>query len=611
MKPGVWVAGFIMLGQAIASSGLAAVALVAALAPLVGLLGTIPAFAVLAGQGLGVAALGLHGVTDAVGGLNAQLDPKKFALLSRPAQDFALHLDALKPRILSLQRSIQRGMFPGLTEGLKAASPAIAALQGPLAGTGRVLGGLGASLGKLVGSRGFLADLRSQAAFNNVQIRRLGGSGLHLVNVFRNLMVAARPLVSWIVRMVAGWAASADRMTSAGRASGGLQRGFNTVLVTTSRVVRIIADLAVALWNMGVIAKRSLGDSLLVSLVRGADALRQWTASGAGVASVTGYFVNAKPVVYALARLLRDISRTLLSFGDGATGLVGFIGVLDSTVRLVGWLANAIGPSTVLYAFLAGKMIVGGIQAFIFFGKAMRALVVLTGMATVAGAAQLTVIEATQAAAIGMWLAITGPVGLVVLAIAAVVAVAVLLYKKWGLFHRAVDSLFSFFTDNWPLILKIIEGPFGVAVRAIIGHFGTIKATAGRVIHWIADRFRSLMGFFGRVKDKITSLPGSILGGATHLITGRATGGIVQPGETTLVGERGPEIARFPVGTRIEPRVATLSAPRMATVSRTGGGSSGAGRDPVHVHVHSTLKVDRKTLAKATNEAIADEKAGG
>ncbi len=40
---------------------------------------------------------------------------------------------------------------------------------------------------------------------------------------------------------------------------------------------------------------------------------------------------------------------------------------------------------------------------------------------------------------------------------------------------------------------------------------------------------------------------------ASRLLTGRATGGVVQPGETTLVGERGPEIAHFPPGTRIVP----------------------------------------------------------
>jgi hypothetical protein len=194
----------------------------------------------------------------------------------------------------------------------------------------------------------------------------------------------------------------------------------------------------------------------------------------------------------------------------------------------------------------------------------LAALAVQEGIAAVAGTA--------------MWIAITGPVGLVVLAIATVIASVVLLYNKWAWFHRAVDKTYN-------LIEK-------VNAKTTIGS-GKHKVSP---LKNIAEGAVPGFGLFNKAKD---------------LITGRATGGMVQPGETTLVGERGPEIARFPVGTRIEPRVATLSAPRMATVSRTGGGSAGAGRDPVHVVVHSTLKVDRKTLAKATSEAIADEKAGG
>lgn len=51
---------------------------------------------------------------------------------------------------------------------------------------------------------------------------------------------------------------------------------------------------------------------------------------------------------------------------------------------------------------------------------------------------------------------------------------------------------------------------------------------------------------------------------AKRLLTGRATGGVVRPGETTLVGERGPELAQFPPGTRITPATQTAQALRTA-----------------------------------------------
>lgn len=52
---------------------------------------------------------------------------------------------------------------------------------------------------------------------------------------------------------------------------------------------------------------------------------------------------------------------------------------------------------------------------------------------------------------------------------------------------------------------------------------------------------------------KAASFVGGKISGAFGALTGRATGGIVKSGETTLVGERGPEIAQFPPGTNITP----------------------------------------------------------
>lgn len=635
------IAGFTLLAQGALASGGAVVGLVAALAPLVGLLGTLPAFAVLGGQGLGVVALALMGVTDAVGGLNAQIDPRKFALLSRPAQDFALQLDALKPKVLGLQRSVQRGLFPGLTAGLNAAAPAIAQLQGPLAGTGRVIGLFGARLGKLVGSRGFLRDLRDQAYFNNIQMTRLGGAGLDLVAVFDDLMVTSRPLVASLVLLVAGWAASAHRMTDAGRASGGLQRGFHDVWVTTSRVFRIVFALAHALWNVGRVGKAAIGGGLLLALLHGAQALERWTASTDGVHRLTQAFDGGQRTLGQIAhfaseiatgvgpsvvRLTRDMVAAfepLLSGGGGGAvaGLKLYIDGLDLLARALHTVETTVpGATTALSLFLALMLVNSKLQVIGFardglglVTRGMRLLAVATGLATAAGAAEMGIMEATTAAATGMWLAITGPVGLVVIAIAAVTAGVVALYLKWSWFHRAVDNTFGFIKSHWPLLLAILTGPIGLAVLAITSHFDTIKATANTVVSWIANRFRQLLGFFGRIKNGITSLPGRLLHGATSFLPGRATGGVVAPGENaTVVGERGPEIARLPVGTRIVPHTASLSAPRMTPVHPVGTAAptSGSGR-PIHVHSSVDLKVDRRTLAKAVSEAIADEKAGG
>lgn len=68
----------------------------------------------------------------------------------------------------------------------------------------------------------------------------------------------------------------------------------------------------------------------------------------------------------------------------------------------------------------------------------------------------------------------------------------------------------------------------------------------GRIVQevskWQEQAVRSVASFFGLDANA-----------AARLFTGRATGGVTRPGEMTLVGEKGPEIAQFPAGTRIIP----------------------------------------------------------
>jgi TP901 family phage tail tape measure protein len=70
----------------------------------------------------------------------------------------------------------------------------------------------------------------------------------------------------------------------------------------------------------------------------------------------------------------------------------------------------------------------------------------------------------------------------------------------------------------------------------------------------IVDVINSVIDALRRAKQAMAdSAIGQIAGKAIGAVTGRAGGGIVRQGETTLVGENGPELAQFPAGTRIIP----------------------------------------------------------
>lgn len=211
------------------------------------------------------------------------------------------------------------------------------------------------------------------------------------------------------------------------------------------------------------------------------------------------------------------------------------------------------------------------------------------------------------------------PVVLVVAAVAALVAGFILLYTKVQWFRDAVDAVidvfqglwdiiqvgFDWIKRNWPLLLAILTGPFGIAVltitknwesitsffRALPGRIGaflsgvwnavtypftTAKDAVQRTMESVADWFYRLpgriQGFFRGVADVITypfraafdsikrlwnntvggfgfSVPSWVpgVGGKSFRIPEMASGGIVTRPTIALIGEAGPE-AVVPLG---------------------------------------------------------------
>jgi hypothetical protein len=116
------------------------------------------------------------------------------------------------------------------------------------------------------------------------------------------------------------------------------------------------------------------------------------------------------------------------------------------------------------------------------------------------------------------------PIGLIIAAIVALVAIIVVAYKNSETFRDIVNGAFTavknvvmgvynWVKDNWPLLLAILTGPIGLAVLAIITHWDTIKNAFTAVKDWISDRIGDIVGFF-------TGLPGRIAGAASNMFDG-------------------------------------------------------------------------------------------
>lgn len=283
------------------------------------------------------------------------------------------------------------------------------------------------------------------------------------------------------------------------------------------------------------------------------------------------------------------------------------------------------------------------VPIIIGLGAAFATLMVI---GSVAGAitAILPLLPIFAAGISAVWAAITGPIGLVVIAVAAVAAGFVLLYTKVNWFHNAVNAVWNWIKSNWPLLLGILTGPFGAAVALIITHFSQVKSAASSVISTVAGFFHSLPGKVagvgraignmivnelkafpgqalsvgksivdavingiksapGAVIDAVKSLvPGplkkavSFLTGATGTIVAAAGGTSTGSNRTVLVGENGPEVASMPSGTRITPL-----PPPMLSPSQIGGGNGGT--------IVTQVFLDKRQIATALASFTADQAA--
>lgn len=134
---------------------------------------------------------------------------------------------------------------------------------------------------------------------------------------------------------------------------------------------------------------------------------------------------------------------------------------------------------------------------------------------------QSTINAAKMAAA---WLISLGPIGLLIAGVAAVIAILVSLgfgfddlknvaSAAWNFILNVGRSVFNWLKNNWPLLLAILTGPFGLAVLAISRNWQSIKDGATAVKNWIVNRFNDVVSF-------ISGLPGAIADAASGMWDG-------------------------------------------------------------------------------------------
>lgn len=202
---------------------------------------------------------------------------------------------------------------------------------------------------------------------------------------------------------------------------------------------------------------------------------------------------------------------------DNAKENIGYalMPAIEAVLPFLEKIGRAAEENTQVF-MIAGGVIAGLAGTILVLNAAIKAYRTIVIVATAAQAALNFVMTAN-------------PIGVVVMAIAALVAALVLAYNKSETFRNAVDAMFSF-----------IKTAVGASVDLIKGYLNFVMAFYKNIFNGIAQAWNKTVG-----KVSFTTpdwIPG--LGGKSFSIPNipmLGDGGIITSPTLAMIGERGPE----------------------------------------------------------------------
>lgn len=319
----LFVAALGLLTQALGTAAGGVVALASALAPLGGLIAGIAPVAVGAAQAFAVWKIATDNLGKSSNNLSKVIttsltgsakDFKKLlSQLPPTAREFALELRSLQPGFAKFREQVSAPIFQGLTDGLRAVKGQFGGLRPILVNTARIIGDTFAQLGDEIGRSTWTQDIQTAAKNTNRWMLALQPSVLNVARAFRDLSVAAAPIVTHLVDGIDRGARAIARWTAEGRRSGRLGGFFKETNFVLDRTLSILGEFGKALLNIGKIAYRVIGRQLLADLDKATARFQEWTESPSGVRAITKYFQDLKSPLYEAGRLAVAVAKSFVT----------------------------------------------------------------------------------------------------------------------------------------------------------------------------------------------------------------------------------------------------------------------------------------------------------
>lgn len=319
----VFVGAIAIAAQAVGTLAGGLVALVSALAPLSGLLAGIGPVALGAAQAFVVWKIATDNLGKSANNLSKVISTsltgstkdfrKLLSQLPPAAREFAKELRSIAPGFQKFREQLSQPIFRGLTDGLRALKPAFAGLRPILVDTATIIGDTFRQLGQEIGGADWARDIQTQAANTNRWMVTLQPSVLALARAFRDLSIAAAPVVTHVVDGIARGAQAISKWVNQARGSGRLAGFFKETNYVLDRTLSILGRFGKALINIGKIAYQTIGRQMLRDIDNAAGAFQEWTESKSGIRAIRKYFVDLKAPLYEMGRLAVQVAKSFVT----------------------------------------------------------------------------------------------------------------------------------------------------------------------------------------------------------------------------------------------------------------------------------------------------------
>lgn len=339
-----------ILGPALVPIGAVAVPAMSGLAAQLGFAAVAGGTAILAFQGVGGALKALNDYQLAPTKAHLQALQDKMSALGPAGRAFVRELQKLRPVLQELQNVAQAGLFPGVTEGLKAMETALPRVEAVIAAVSSEMGKIAAATGKSLASERwtpFLDFIAREAPSALADMAKAAGNTAHAV---AELFMATDPLNDGFSQWLVNATASLDKWASGLSKTQGFRDFVDYIQTNGPQVADTFGAIANALIQI-VQAAAPLGGPVLHGVEVLANALASIANSDLGTplftaAAALALFNRAVGLATAGQSGLQGFETRLSAAGAKAKGFGVSVRGTAADLRLLGTTAMTAGART-------------------------------------------------------------------------------------------------------------------------------------------------------------------------------------------------------------------------------------------------------------------------